>query len=53
MNGHTEVVKCLLQHGADINAEDMEGHTPLNMAFVTGNTEVVRLLRQHQRRRCS
>ena len=39
-----EIVKLLLEHGADINLPDNYGHTALMMASLEGNTEIVRLL---------
>jgi ankyrin repeat protein len=30
--GHTDVVKVLLQHGADVQAKDTDGQTPLHKA---------------------
>ena len=33
-------MKLLLDNGADINAEDMVGRTPKQLAYVNGNNEV-------------
>lgn len=37
-------VRFLLENGADINALDAEGNTPLHYAFALGNEEIVKLL---------
>ena len=48
MYGHTEICKQLLEHGADANAKDKYGDTPLRDAAKNGHTETCRLLlRQH------
>jgi ankyrin repeat protein len=40
------LVRLLLEHGADLSAHDRAGHTALDWALTQGDTEVVRLLRQ-------
>eukprot|EP00977_Amphora_coffeiformis_P000449 scaffold114_cov175-Amphora_coffeaeformis.AAC.5 len=42
------MVKCLLQHGADVHVVDMDGHTALHVAVLAGHTEVGRLLLRAQ-----
>jgi ankyrin repeat protein len=42
--GNTEVVKLLIEKGADINVKNNFGSTPLHYASNEGNTEVVKLL---------
>jgi outer membrane protein assembly factor BamB len=45
IGGHADVVRVLLEHGADANAHDSLNHfTPLAMAATGGHCEVVRLL---------
>jgi ankyrin repeat protein len=45
LGGDAEVVKLLLDHGAEINARDQEsGATPLAYAASLGRAEVVELL---------
>jgi acyl-CoA-binding protein len=42
--GHIEVVRFLLSHGADIDAQDNCGNTPLHIAAMSDQKEIVRLL---------
>ncbi|KAJ1396008.1 ankyrin repeat-containing domain protein, partial [Ochromonadaceae sp. CCMP2298] len=42
--GHPEVVRLLLEKGADAEAKDTAGRTAMHYASVTGHLEVVRLL---------
>ena len=44
--GHTEVVELLITAGADVNAKDDEGETPLDQAG-TSWPETADLLRKH------
>lgn len=43
-NGLTAILKLLLTHGADPNAEHVNGNTPLRAAILSGDGECVRLL---------
>ena len=43
-NGHIEVVKLLLENGADVTIATESGITPLNSASGGGHVEVVKLL---------
>ncbi|RYP27389.1 hypothetical protein DL767_007708 [Monosporascus sp. MG133] len=43
-NGHVEVVKLLLEKGADWTIRDSNGWTPLSVASDSGQVEVVKLL---------
>jgi ankyrin repeat protein len=36
-----------IAHGADINAKDSRGQTPLQYAKKKGHTEIVKLLKKH------
>ena len=42
--GDEEVIKLLVEHGADINACDGDGFTPLQLAAIHGNMQVVKKL---------
>lgn len=43
-NIHTETVKALLEHGADVNVTAQEGSTALLLAASSGDSEIVRTL---------
>ncbi|PVU90679.1 hypothetical protein BB561_004773 [Smittium simulii] len=45
--GNLEAVELLLKLGADPNAIDIRGNTPLTLAAMSGYTEIVLLLLQH------
>ncbi len=45
--GHTEIVRILLKHGADVNARDGSGDTPLMLAVRWGLPELMDLLLAH------
>lgn len=44
MGSKTEVLKLLIEKGADINSADKDGNTPLRWAELESRTEVLRLL---------
>jgi len=46
-NGHIEVVKLLLDKGADVNEYNEGGETPLHYATRGGHTEVMKILLDH------
>jgi ankyrin repeat protein len=46
-NGHVEVVKLLLAHGADVGAKTTEGDTALTLAEQRNQEEIAGLLRAH------
>jgi hypothetical protein len=42
--GHLEIVRMLLQHGADVNSRDIDNWTPLHFAALENNTAIVQEL---------
>ena len=47
-NGGTEVVRVLLQHKADVNAQTTSGETALMYASMMGNADIVALLLEQE-----
>jgi len=45
--GNIEAVKQHLDAGADVNAKDRDGQTPLDLAIQQKKTETTELLRKH------
>ena len=45
--GHKEIAELLIAKGAEVNAKDDEGETPLDLAWLTRQTETADLLRKH------
>jgi len=43
-NGHIDLVKLLIERGADVNAKDIKGYTPLFAASARGHREVAEIL---------
>ena len=46
-NGHKQVVFFLLEHGADVSAQNESGKTPLHLASREGHVDVTRMLIEH------
>ncbi|MEM2790511.1 MAG: ankyrin repeat domain-containing protein, partial [Thermofilaceae archaeon] len=42
--GHLEVARFLVENGADVNARNIDGMTPLHLAVFRGHLEVARFL---------
>ena len=45
--GNIEAVKQHLAAGTDVNAKDNKDETPLNMAYISDQTEIADLLSKH------
>jgi ankyrin repeat protein len=45
--GHVDTVRALLDAGADVNAADVTGWTPLHAAAYNGDLQIVKLLLGH------
>ncbi len=46
-NGHIEVVKLLLQKGANRFAKYQDGNTPIDLAIKAGHLDIVDMLNRH------
>ncbi|XP_041362073.1 protein fem-1 homolog B-like [Gigantopelta aegis] len=46
--GHFNVVKCLIEHGADVNHPTLTNSTPLRAACFDGRLDIVRYLVEHK-----
>ena len=44
-SGHLEIVKLLISHGADVNAQSSSGNTPLMYACASGKKQSVQFAR--------
>ena len=49
---HTEIVRLLVEAGANVNIADRDGVTPLAHAKQRGYAEMVRILSRRRRARC-
>jgi len=47
LNGRKVIVELLIGKGADVNAKDDDGETPLDATSVFNKTETAALLRKH------
>ena len=47
LNGRKETVELLIANGAEVNAKDNLGWTPLDFAIIRNHTETADLLRKH------
>ena len=45
-HGYLEIVKALIEHGADVNVRGLDGDTPLHDAAVNGHEEITIVLIQ-------
>jgi ankyrin repeat protein len=45
--GHTEIVKLLLEKGADVNLKNVQGWTPLALAKEEDRKDITQLLESH------
>ena len=46
-DGHLDVYKLLIQHGADVNTKNEDGWTPLYWAVFEGYLEICKVLIEH------
>ncbi|KAI0269072.1 ankyrin repeat-containing domain protein, partial [Russula aff. rugulosa BPL654] len=46
-NGRIEIVRLLIEHGANVEAKNDEGETPLDVARVVQREEIIKLLSEH------
>ena len=46
ITGHADIVKLFLARGADVNVKAANGTTALSVAQLSGNAEIVQLLKQ-------
>ena len=46
--GHVEVVRYLLEHGANVTVQSQDGSMPLHWASQKGHIQVIRILLQHK-----
>ncbi|HCR38575.1 MAG TPA: hypothetical protein DIV80_03745 [Synergistaceae bacterium] len=44
---HLDIARTLIEAGADVNAKDIQGWTPLHEAAEAGRTDIVQLLLDH------
>lgn len=44
-NGHVDVIRALLEHGADLSIKDEDGRTALDWAEAQGHADAARMLR--------
>ena len=47
-DGHTEIVRALLANGADVNAKNDNGYTPLQVAKDLNNIAIIKILEEWQ-----
>jgi ankyrin repeat protein len=45
--GHLDIVKLLIEKGADVKAKDNSGSTALMIASKNGHTQIVEFLKAH------
>lgn len=43
-HNHVEVIRVLLSHGADVNARDSQGFTPISVCIQSGNLQLLGIL---------
>jgi ankyrin repeat protein len=51
--GYVDIVRLLLEYGADPTVKDKDGRTPLDLARMKGRRKVVSVIKEWLRRRSS
>lgn len=50
LNGHEDVVKLLIDYGADVNLATQEGWSALDLAIKNGHTKIAEMLKAEEKK---